>query len=170
MRESDEHLHELQELLDRSYASAGVHLRSIFDEEHRLNARELAHALDGIFEMHLATLAGDGAPLVAPIDGIFCQGKIWFGLPADSLRARLVRRDARVSASYTQGSFAFIAHGTAREAHMAEPAAAEFRALAQELYVAQYGPAWVKWAEHRERTHGPGYTGWIEPRVLFAKR
>jgi hypothetical protein len=170
MRESESNLQVLQALLDRSYAGAGAHLRSIFDEEHRLTARELADALDGIFEMHLATLAGDGAPLVAPIDGIFCQGKIWFGLPSDSLRARLLRRDARVSASYTRGSFAFIAHGTAREADMETPEAAEFRALAEELYVAQYGPAWVKWAEHRERTHGPGFTGWIEPRVLFAKR
>src|SRR5437588_11795132 len=125
MHESKDDLDQLRGLLDQSYAGAGEHLRSIFDGPARLSAEELAAGLDGIFEMHLATLAGDGAPLVAPIDGIFFRGEVFFGLPAESVRIRLVRRDPRVSASYTRESFAFIVHGRAREVDEASPLAKE---------------------------------------------
>ena len=168
MRESKAELVQLQSLLDSSHAGAGAHLRSIFDEEHRLSADALVDALDGVFEMHLATLAGDGAPLVAPIDGIFFAGKIWFGLPTESVRARLVSRDPRVSASYTRESLALIVHGRAQP-ETAGARSEEFNALVRELYVAQYGPGWVKWHERRQRDLGPGWSGWIEPRVMFAK-
>lgn len=170
MHESEADLVELQELLDRSHASAGPHLSSIFDSGHRPTAAELAATLEGIFEMHLAVVAGDGSPLVAPIDAIFFKGKVWFSLPSQSVRARLVPRDHRVSASYTRGSFAFILHGTARDLTPADPLFREFDDLVTELYVGQFGPGWIKWREHLQAQHGPGYTAWIEPRALFAKR
>src|SRR5439155_5368275 len=163
MRETQADLDELQALLDRSHAGAGAHLRSIFNDEHRLSAEQVAGALDGIFEMHLATLTGDGAPLVAPVDGIFFKGKVWFGLPAESVRARLVPRDPRVSASYTRGSFAFIVHGRAHQAGIVE----EYDTLVRELYVAQYGPGCIKWLVFRLRVVGSGYTGMIVPRAMF---
>jgi hypothetical protein len=172
MQESKADLEGLQALLDRSFAGAGAHLRSIFDKEHRLSAQGLVDALEGIFEMHLATLTSNGAPLVAPIDGVFFKGKVWFGLPTESVRSRLVRRDSRISASYSQGSFAFIVHGSANEFTQASPVFEEFEfeAFIKELYVAQYGPDWLKWHENRQREHGPGFRAWIEPRVMFAKR
>jgi hypothetical protein len=167
MRESEADMAVLQTLLDRSFAEAGAHLRSIFDEAHRPSAAELAQTLDGIVEIHLATVAHDGAPLVAPVDAIFFRGKVWFGLPPESVRSRLVRRDPRVSASYTNESFAFIVHGVANEiVEVVE----EFDQLVRELYVAQFGPGWIQWHEHRQRELGPGYNGWIEPRVMFVKR
>ena len=170
MRETEDDLVQLQALLDRSFAGAGAHLLAIFDEDHRLGAQELVDTLDGLFEMHLSTLAGNGAPLVAPIDGIFFRGKVFFGLPAESVRARLVKRDPRISASYTQGSFAFIVHGLARAVDESSEVGEQFGVLTRELYVAQYGPGWIHWHEHRRRTVGPGFSGWIEPRVMFAKR
>jgi hypothetical protein len=167
MRESAADVEELQHLLNRSRAAAGAHLRLIFDDEHTLLAPDLIAELGGIFEMHLATVAGDGAPLVAPLDGIFFRGRVWFGLPGGSVRARLVRREPRVSASYTKGSFAFVVHGTAREARSGDRLE-EYDAVIRELYVAAYGEGWIEWRAHQRRA--TEFTGWIEPRRMFVKR
>ena len=48
MHETPEDLERLQELLDRSYARAGSHLRSIWDEETRLDARALSAVGDEV--------------------------------------------------------------------------------------------------------------------------
>jgi hypothetical protein len=171
MRESDEDLTRLQGLMDRSLAAAGRHLRTIFADEQLLTAEELVATLDQIFEMHLAVVTSAGAPLVAPTDGIFFRGKVWFGFPARAVRARLVRRDPRVSASFSRKSFAFIVHGTAEEVDDADPAWPEYEALMRELYVATYGAGWIGWYERlREEPRGLGFAGHIEPRVMFAKR
>lgn len=171
MRESSTDLRELRDVLRRSYRSAGAHLRSIFDEQHRVSADELVRALDRIFEMHLATVAGNGSPLVAPIDGVLFKGRICFGLPAASVRARLVRRDPRVSASYTNGpSFAFVVHGNAHELDSASEEFGEYESLIRELYVARYGPGWIDWYDQQhDGIGGAGFTGYIVPRLLFAK-
>lgn len=100
MRETDEDLERLQALLERSFDRSGEHLRSAFGQEHRLSAASLVDRLPGLFEMHFAVIAADGAPLVAPVDGFVLRGKICLGLPAPAVRARLVRRDPRVSASF----------------------------------------------------------------------
>lgn len=171
MRESSADRRELQALLDRSFATAGPHLRSIFDARHRVDADALAAALDGVFEMHLATVAGDGAPLVAPVDGIFFRGHVWFGLVAGSVRDRHLRRDPRVSASYARDSFALIVHGTARPVDEAGEAFAEYDELMRDLYVGLYGAGWIEWYEQlrRERSPGAGFLGYIEARAMFAK-
>jgi hypothetical protein len=171
MRENETDLTQLQRLLDRSLGAAGPHLRSIFDDSNRLAAEELVATLDDIFEMHLAVVASTGAPLVAPTDGIFFRGRIWFGLPADAVRARLVRHDPRVSASYTRSSFAFIVHGKAQPADEASDAWKEYEGLLRDLYVAQYGPGWTEWYERlRQQPRGSSFSGYIEPRAMFAKR
>lgn len=46
MRETDDDLEALQNLLDVSFARSGEHLRSAFDQEHRLPARTLDHKLE----------------------------------------------------------------------------------------------------------------------------
>jgi hypothetical protein len=169
VRESDSDLSELQALLDRSLKTAGIHLRSIFGGEQQLTAEQVVAALDGIFEMHLAMVTPSGAPLVAPTDGIFLQGKVWFGLLPHAVRTRLVRRDPRVSASHSQGSFAVIVHGSAHEVDELNPAWPGYEALLRELYVDVYGPGWLEWFEQLRRDRGSGFTGYIEPRVMFAK-
>jgi hypothetical protein len=170
MRESAADVAELRLLLERSRAGAGAHIRSIFDDEHTLDAEAVISTLDGIFEMHLATVARDGAPLVAPVDGIFFRGRVWFGLPAGSVRARLVRHNAKVSASFARKSFAFIVHGSAHE--VGDDAAAQYFELVRELYVAAYGVAWIDWYEQLQRDDRErrSFTGWIDPRVMFVKR
>ena len=47
VHETENDLRELQQLLDRSYADAGEHLRSIFRPEQRMSAEELAALLKG---------------------------------------------------------------------------------------------------------------------------
>jgi hypothetical protein len=171
MHETDADIEQLQELLDRSARDAGAHVRSVFGEDERIDARELVTELAGIVEMHLAAVTAAGAPLVAPTDGIFWRGRVWFGLPARAVRARLVRRDPRVSASYTRDSFAFIVHGRAQEVDESDPAWPEYEALLRELYVAAYGTGWIEWYEElRRQPRGSSFSGYIEPRVMFAKR
>ena len=171
MHESSADLVWLQTMLDGSYAQAGPHIRSIFVPDSCLSASDVAASLTGIFEMHLAAITADGAPLVAPIDGFFFKGKVWFGLPAAALRARLVRRDRRVSASYTRGeSFAFVVHGVAREVSESDPQLAAYAAYAQDLYVSAYGPGWIKRRERSRGNPGDEYTGYIEPHRMYVKR
>jgi hypothetical protein len=169
VHETESDLAELQRVLDASAAASGEHLRSAFSQEGRPSAAELVAALDGIFEMHLAVVTSDGAPLVAPLDGIFYRGQVWLGLPPESLRARLIVRDGRVSASYNTPSLAFIVHGEFREIPLGDPARQGFDALARELYVRQYGDWFDAWLDERLETKGAGPTGWIEPRRFFAK-
>jgi len=168
MRESDEDVTELQQVLDLSAQGSGEHLRSAFTQDARPTASRVVEALRGIFEMHLAVVTSAGAPLVAPIDGIFFKGKVWVGIPPHAVRARLVRRDPRVSASYNSTDFAFIVHGDCREP-TDDVDRQEYAALARSLYVEQYGDWFGPWMDERDRTTGPGVTGYIEPRRFFAK-
>jgi hypothetical protein len=165
MHESDDDLAAVQDLLDRSHAGSGEHLRRAFSQDQRLSAAELVDALPGIFEMHLAVVTPTGAPLVAPVDGFLVRGKVCLGLPAASVRTGLVRRDPRVSASYIGERASFIVHGA-----VVETDDELFESTATELYVAQYGDWFRQHLEEQRRTGGAGLSGVIEPRVLFAKR
>lgn len=169
MEETDGDLARLQLVLDESAERSGGHLRSAFAQERRPSARELVDALPGIFEMHLAVVTSDGTPLVAPIDGIFYRGRVWLGLPPDAVRARLVRRDPRVSASYNAEHVAFIVHGRFHEPGLDDPERQGFDRLSRSLYVEQYGDWFGAWMDERDRTTGPGVIGCIEPRRMYAK-
>ena len=74
MHETPEDLAALQELIDRSYASAGEHLLRIHSPERRLSAEQLAERLQGMCLLSLATVTADGRPIVGPVDGIFYRG------------------------------------------------------------------------------------------------
>lgn len=171
MQESPEDLQRLQAILDRSYRMAARHIRTTFTEDSRLSASELVSLLRGIFEIHLAVTTADGAPMVAPVDAAVFQGRIWFGLPFHSVRSKLIRRDARVSGSYTRGeTFALIVHGEAVEVSTDDPVYASYSEHVHDLYVSMYGPKWAKWYQkNRENIEG-GYHGWIEPRRMYAKK
>ena len=167
MHETEADLVELQRVLDESFDRAGAHLRTAFAQERQPSAADLVRSLPGIFEMHLAVVTGDGAPLVAPIDGLFYRGHVWVGIPEPSVRARLLRRDPRLSASYANGDTAFIVHGRLGTATAEEQEG--FDGFARACYVAQYGDWFDAYLDERLRTQGPGVTGPIRPRRLFAK-
>ena len=169
MHETGDDLARLQAVLDRSFEGSGEHLRSAFDQENRLSAEALVEALPGIFEMHLAVTAADGSPLVAPVDGFFLRGNVCVGLPAKSVRARRVRRDPRASASFVGDSASFIVHGTLLEVREGHPLVDLFDVTTRRLYAEQYGGWFNDWLDHKQATEGRGFTGFVEPRVMFAK-
>ena len=158
MHETPEDLAALQQLLDDSHAAAGRHLRSIFDDEHRIPAAELPDLLPGVQVLSLATVTAKGEPRVAPVDGLFFRGHFWFGSAHDSARFRHVRRNPAVSATHTRGEqLAIVIHGTAHETALEE--GHRFRDYCLEVY----GDAWYEFGE------GAAYAR-IEPTRMFTFR
>jgi uncharacterized pyridoxamine 5'-phosphate oxidase family protein len=142
MHETTEDLIELTALLDRSYARAGDHLRSIFTPERRIPAAELVALLPGVQILNLATVTRACAPRVAPVDGLFYRGRFWFGSAAASVRFTHLRERPQVSASHTRGEeLAVIVHGTATLVDASDPAQAGFAAYYREVY----GFGWEEW-------------------------
>lgn len=143
MHESEDDLVVLQDLLDRSFGSAGSHLLEIITPDRRLSAPEVSGRLDGMRLLALATVTSDGRPLVGPVDGIFFRGSFHFGSSPDSVRIRHLRRRPHVSATHLPGeSFAVTVHGTARILDFSHQDQAELRSALLDHYVPQYGPNW----------------------------
>jgi hypothetical protein len=143
MHETDADLAALQDLLDRSYATAGSHLRGITTPERRVPAGDLAARLQGMSLLTLATVTADCRPLAGPVDGIFYRGAFHFGSSPDSVRFRHIRRRPQVSATHLPAEeFAVTVHGRAVEVDVAAPENAGFRATLLEVYTPRYGAEW----------------------------
>jgi uncharacterized pyridoxamine 5'-phosphate oxidase family protein len=133
----------LQDLLDRSYATAGHHLLSIITPDRRLSAEQLADRLTGMCLLALATVTADGRPIVGPVDGIFFRGAFHFGSSPDSVRFRHIRNRPHVSATHLPSEeFAVTVHGRAILLDIRSDTAAEFRQTLLEIYLPRYGPQW----------------------------
>jgi nitroimidazol reductase NimA-like FMN-containing flavoprotein (pyridoxamine 5'-phosphate oxidase superfamily) len=138
----------LQSLLDRSYATAGRHLRSIITPERRLTADEVADRLTGMRLLVLATVTADGRPIVGPVDGIFFRGSFHFGSAPDSVRFRHIRNRPQVSATHLPGEeLAVTVHGRAVPLDIQSTTEAEFRQTLLEIYVPRYGPQWEEFLD-----------------------
>lgn len=160
MYETAEQLADLQRLLDSSYERAGSHLRSIITPERRLSAEQLSKTLTGMCLLSLATVTARGEPIVAPVDGQFYQGKLWFGSAQNSVRFRHIRARPQVSANHVRGEeLVVIVHGTAREIDTSTGEYEGFRGYLREVY----GPQLDNWGHW-----GTAASAWIEPRVMFA--
>jgi len=141
--ETAEDLEALQELLDRSYASAGPHLLRIITPERRVSAEELTERLIGMRLLVLATVTADGRPLVGPVDGVFHRGSFYFGSSPDSVRFRHIRVRPHVSATHLPGEeFAVTVHGRAVPVDVRAPEGAGLRETLLQVYVPRYGPSW----------------------------
>src|SRR5213082_1103677 len=103
MHETASDLRSLQELLDRSAAGAGEHLRRVITAERRLTADEVCARLQRMVLLALATVTADGRPLVGPVDGIFYRGAFNFGSSPDSVRFRHIAARPWVSATHLPG-------------------------------------------------------------------
>ncbi len=140
--ETAEDLIALRDLLDRSYARAGEHLRNIFTPEQRIAANELVALLPGVQVLNLATVSRACAPRVAPVDGLFYRGRFWFGSASASVRFTHLRERPQASASHTRGEeLAVIVHGTATLIDAGDPAHAGFATYYREVY----GFGWEEW-------------------------
>jgi hypothetical protein len=152
----------LQDLLDRSYASAGPHLRRIMTSERRVDAEEVASRLTGMRLLALATVTADGRPLVGPVDGIFFRGSFHFGSSPDSVRFRHIRSRPHVSATHLPGEeFAVTVHGLAVPVDVKSDAGADLRRTLLEVYVPRYGSQWEEFLDS-----GPHYAR-IEAERMF---
>ena len=166
MRETPEDLKGLQQLLDESHAAGGLHLRSIFTDERRMTAEQVVRALRGVFVLNLATVTRAGAPIVAPVDGLFYRGHLWVGLPPGAVRIGHVRARPQVSASYIIGEdLCVLAHGTAHEVDESDATYAAYLDYARASYTPE---VWDYWQERYVHREAKGLTAWIEPRRMFA--
>ena len=115
MDETPAELADLQDLLDRSFAAAGNHLRAIVRPERRLTARQVSAYLQGVKHLAVGTVTAAGEPRVAPVDGIFWHGYFHFSTAASSLRARHLGARRAVSAAHVVGDeVAVWTHGRAQ--------------------------------------------------------
>jgi uncharacterized pyridoxamine 5'-phosphate oxidase family protein len=161
VHETERDLELLQALLDSSYTRAGSHLRSIWGEETRLDARALSEELAGVQVLDLATVTARGEPRVAPVDGLFFRGRFWFGSAAHSQRFRNIRSNPAVSGAVTKGleTFLVLVHGRAVETDPRSPAAQGFAAYPRALYDFDWDAA------HPEAPYA-----WIDASTLLAFR
>jgi hypothetical protein len=142
VHETADDLAALQQLLDRSYATAGEHLRSIHTPERRLDARGVCERLAGMSLLTLATVTADGRPVAGPVDGIFFRGAFHFGSSPQSVRFRHIRARPHVSAVHLPGEeLAVTVHGRAVEVDVS---AGEFRQTLLGIYVPRYGESWAR--------------------------
>jgi nitroimidazol reductase NimA-like FMN-containing flavoprotein (pyridoxamine 5'-phosphate oxidase superfamily) len=163
MQETAEDLAALDELLERSYASAGSHLLSIHTPERRMTAEQIAERLTGMTLLALGTVTADGRPIVGPVDGIFLRGAFHFGSSPHSVRFRHIRARPQVSATHLPGEeLAVTVHGRAVPVDVGAESGAELRQALLDVYVPRYGPEWEKFLDR-----GPVYAR-IEPERMFA--
>jgi hypothetical protein len=154
VHETAEDLRALQDLLDRSYAATGPHLRSIITPGQRVAAPELAQRLTGICLLALATVTADGRPIVGPVDGIFFRGAFHFGTASDAVRWRHVRARPYVSATHLPAEeFAVTVHGRAVAVDIARAEGKPLRDTLLEVYEPRYGPQFEDFL--RDGTGGP---------------
>ena len=141
MHETPDDLAALQDLLDRTFATAGKHLADIWSVKTRISAEQLSAELPGVQILDLATVNPQGEPRVAPVDGLFFRGHFWFGSSPDSFRVRHLRARPACSAAHVRGeSFAVVAHGHAVEHAVGTDLRNAFVDYLREVY-----PSWDEW-------------------------
>ena len=144
MHETREDIAALQSLLDRSYAAAGSHLRSITTPERRVSAEQLVEQLTGMCLLVVATVTSDCRPIAGPLDGIFYRGAFHFGTAPDSVRYRHLLARPQVSATHLpREEFAVNVHGRAVPVEVA----GGFRETLLEVYVPRYGADWEQFLD-----------------------
>ena len=146
MLETPEELNDLQQLLDRSAAGAGEHLRGIITGERRLSAPQLTGRLPGMRLLVVATVTADGRPLAGPVDGYFLHGTFWFSSARNSVRMRHLAARPAVSATHLPGEeLAVTVHGRAELFDFRDPAGAELRQAMLDHYLPRQGPQFETW-------------------------
>jgi len=146
MLETPADLDHLQQLLDRSAAGAGSHLRGIVTEERRLSAAQLCPRLAGMRLLVVATVTADGRPLAGPVDGYFVHGSFYFSSGRDSVRMRHLAARPAVSATHMTGEdFAVTVHGQAELFDVLDPGHGDLRQAMLDHYLPRQGPDFETW-------------------------
>jgi Pyridoxamine 5'-phosphate oxidase len=141
----------LQELLDRSAAGAGPHLRDIITDERRLSAAALCERLQGMRLLVAATVTADGRPLAGPVDGYFLHGSFYFASGRNSVRMRHLAARPAVSATHLAGEeLAVTVHGRAELFDLSAPAGRELRQAMLDHYLPSQGPEFETWLDEAD--------------------
>jgi hypothetical protein len=144
VHETPDDMRALQQLLDRSYESAGPHLRSITTPERRVSGEQLVQELTGMCLLVVATVTADCRPIAGPLDGIFYRGAFHFGTAPDSVRYRHLLARPQVSATHLpREEFAVNVHGRATPVEVA----GRFRETLLDVYVPRYGEDWEQFLD-----------------------
>jgi nitroimidazol reductase NimA-like FMN-containing flavoprotein (pyridoxamine 5'-phosphate oxidase superfamily) len=158
MDETAAELDWLQDLLDRSYAAGGTHLRSIHTARARLDAEALVERLQNMSVLVVATVTADGRPLTGPVDSFLFRGRFHFGTSRDAVRTRHLQRRPQVSATHVRGEELVVTvHGRARALDLHGGDAA-FAQVTRE----HYGQGWDEWG------HNPPAAWAVEPERMYA--
>ena len=148
MLENPAEIDRLQQLLERSAADAGAHLRGIVTDERRLSAAQVIERLQGMRLLTVATVTADGRPLAGPVDGYFLHGSFYFSSGRNSVRMRHLAARPAVSATYLPGEeLAVTVHGRAELFDLSDPAGAELRRAILDWYVPRQGPEFETWLD-----------------------
>jgi hypothetical protein len=151
MLETPEEIGRLQDLLDRSAAGAGTHLRDIITDERRLSAAQVCELLQGMRLLVAATVTADGRPLAGPVDGYFLHGSFYFSSGRDSVRMRHLAARPAVSASYLPGEeLAVTVHGQAELFDLSAPEGSELRRAMLDHYLPLQGPQFETWLDETD--------------------
>jgi general stress protein 26 len=151
MLETPEDISRLQQLLDRSADTAGLHMQSIITGERRLSADQLCQRLQGMKLLVVATVTADGRPLAGPVDGYFLHGSFYFGSGRDSVRMRHLAARPAVSASHLPGDdLGVTVHGRAELFDMKDPAHGELRQAMLDHYLPRQGPEFEVWLDEAD--------------------
>jgi hypothetical protein len=148
MLETPDELAWLQDLLDRSAAGAGPHLRDIITDERRLTAAQVCELLPGMRLLVAATVTADGRPLAGPVDGYFLHGCFYFSSGRDSVRMRHLAARPAVSATHLPGEeLAVTVHGRAELFDLNGPGGRELRQAMLDHYLPRQGPSFETWLD-----------------------
>ena len=151
MLETPEEIDHLQQLLDRSAAGAGPHLKGIITDERRVSAEQLCQRLQGMKLLVVATVTADGRPLAGPVDGYFLHGSFYFGSGRDSVRMRHLAVRPGVSASHLPGDeLGVTVHGRAEVFAISDPAHVELRQAMLDHYLPRQGPEFETWLDESD--------------------
>jgi hypothetical protein len=151
MLETPEELDSLQQILDRSAAGAGPHLRDIITDDRRLSAAQLSEKLQGMRLLVVATVTADGRPLAGPVDGYLLHGSFYFSSGRNSVRMRHLAARPAVSATYLPGEeLAVTVHGRAELFDVNDPSRGELRQAMLGHYLPLQGPAFETWLDQAD--------------------
>jgi hypothetical protein len=151
MLETPEEMDVLQQLLDRSAAAAGPHLRGIIGDDRRLSAAQVCQLMQGLRLLAVATVTADGRPLAGPVDGYFLHGSFYFSSGRDSVRMRHLAVRPGVSATYLPGeNLALTVHGRAELFDVNDPARGDLRQAMLDHYLPLQGPGFQTWLDQAD--------------------
>jgi uncharacterized pyridoxamine 5'-phosphate oxidase family protein len=166
MHETTDDVAWLQALLDRSYETAGEHLRSITTPPRRIPAAELGPLLPGVQIIDLATVTKNGQPRVGPVDGLFFRALWYFSSAKSSVRHRNLAHNKSVSAAHTRGEeISIVVHGKAHLFDLNDPDHAAFKDYSYAVYEPLYGDSWKEFAMSPDIFYAR-----IDPDLMFTFR